>query len=451
MNASSRLPRALVVDDVPAFCQELRALLKPVCEVVLCTSPIRALRILRAQSFDLLITTLLMKELGGFELVRRARGQGSRLPIMLITGHGNETTAIEATRLGVADYVVKPFSGEELRARVENLFDAIAPPEPDMPAWTPLISADAAMKAILDTVEAIARSDSRVLILGETGTGKQLIAQAIHGASGRSAKPFVEVNCAAIPEALLESELFGHERGAFTGATERRIGRFEEAGAGTLFLDEIGEMSFAVQSKLLRVLQNGRFNRVGGSDNLQSRARVIAATNRDLQKEVEAGRFRADLFYRLHVITLTVPPLRRRAADVPLLAQHFLQRLGRGRATPRGFSADALDALQRYRWPGNVRELEHLVERFAVLHERPWVELADLPEKILRERESATPPASLKGNYAEARLAWEHSFLQESLRAARGNMAAAARAAGLDRSQYFRLVRKHSLVPNQFR
>jgi DNA-binding NtrC family response regulator len=457
MNPASPLAdkHILIVEDVPAFCQELRGYLKDHCrQVTICTSPLRALRRLRSEEPDLMITTLMMRELGGFDLIRRVRGQGSAVPIVMITGYGNEKTAIEATRLGCSDYLEKPVAADELRARLEKIFLAQQRPASGPAAAasaTPMLSEDPAMKAIFDMVEAVARSDSRVLILGETGTGKQLIAQAIHESSARRHEPLVEVNCAAIPENLLESELFGHERGAFTGATERRTGRFEEAGGGTLFLDEIGEMSFTVQSKLLRVLQGGKFNRVGGSATLQSRARVIAATNRDLQKEVDAGKFRADLFYRLHVITLTLPPLRRRSADVPLLAEHFLRRYRGPRDLPRMFSPDALRQLQRYSWPGNVRELEHLVERFAVLHDRPTIELSDLPEKFGRGGgATSSPDALLQGDYATARAAFERAYLRETLRQARGNMAEAARRAGLDRSHYFRLVRRQNLDPKEF-
>jgi DNA-binding NtrC family response regulator len=460
MNSPSLLAdkHVLVVDDLPPFCQEIRGYLKDHCrQVTICTSPLRALRRLKSDEPDLLITTLVMRELGGFDVIRRARGQGSAVPIVMITGRGNDKTAIEATRLGVSDYLEKPVSAEELRARLEKIFAAQQRPvKPEDTTDTRMLSEDPAMKAIFDMVGAVAKSDSRVLILGETGTGKQLIAQAIHERSPRCKEPFVEVNCAAIPENLLESELFGHERGAFTGATERRTGRFEEAAEGTLFLDEIGEMSFNVQSKLLRVLQGGKFNRVGGSATLQSQARVIAATNRDLQKEAEAGRFRADLFYRLHVITLTLPPLRRRPGDVTLLAEHFLRRFRGPRTVPQGFSEEALRRLQAYGWPGNVRELEHLVERFAVLHDRPLIEAADLPEKILRETSGApvagtpAPEAMLQGTLAEARAAFERAYLSETLKQARGNMAAAARRAGLDRSHYFRLVRRHGLEPKQF-
>lgn len=455
MTARAADAHVLVVDDVPAFCEEVRSILRPRCgRVTVCTSPLRALRLLRTGRFDLLVTTLVMKELGGFGMIRRARGQASTLPIMMITGHGNERTAIEATRLGVSDYLEKPVSADELCARVEKILSRRGAKDGPARACTPsgLITEDSAMLAIVDTIAVAATSDSRVLVLGETGTGKQLVAQAIHAASPRAREKFIEINCAAIPENLLESELFGHERGAFTGAADRRIGRFEEAGAGTLFLDEIGEMNFAVQSKLLRVLQSGEFSRVGGNTTLRSRARVIAATNRDLQAEVDAGRFRSDVFYRLQVITLTLPPLRRRLGDVPLLANHFLSRFRGSRGYPKGFSPEALNAMQRYLWPGNVRELEHFVERFAVLHDRPWIELDDLPEKLLRERDQNTTPMSsgFGGTYAESRAAWERSYVEQALRSARGNMAAAARRADVDRSFFFRLVKRHDLDPKQY-
>lgn len=445
--------RVLVVDDVPEFCQQTRAMLRGFCgETQICTSPRRALRRLRAGGFDLLITTLQMKELGGFEVVRRVRGQGDVIPILMITGYGNEETAIEATRLGVTDYMQKPVDVLELRARLGKIFAQAGGAAPPNIALMELVTLDPATRAILDTLPLIARSDSRVLILGETGTGKQLVAQAIHRSSPRAAAPFVEVNCAAVPETLLESELFGHERGAFTGATERRIGRFEEAGSGTLLLDEIGEMNLAVQAKLLRVLQNGRFSRVGGSQTLQSQARVLAATNRDLGAEVAAGRFRADLFYRLHVISLTMPPLRQRPADIAVLAQQFLARYRRADGGPAEFSPEALRTMQYYGWPGNVRELEHTVERLAVMGTGPVIGVEDLPDKLRQGLSvAAARRPEMNGTLAEARAAFERRYLEEGLEAARGNMAEAARRAGVDKSQYFRLVRRQGIDPARYR
>jgi DNA-binding NtrC family response regulator len=446
--------RILIIDDVPEFCREMRTLLRPVCgQVSMCTSPLRSLRLLRTSEFDLVITTLIMRELGGFELIRRLRGQGNGIPILMVTGLGNDQTAIEATRLGVSDYMPKPIVPGELYARIEKIFAAPAQANPNQaPSAPELLTHDPILLDTLRVVKSVAATDSRVLILGETGTGKQLIAQTLHHQSNRRTAPFVEVNCAAIPEALLESELFGHERGAFTGATERRIGRFEEAGEGTLFLDEIGEMNYNLQAKLLRVLQNGHYHRVGGTETLHSKARIVAATNRVLETEVQAGRFRADLYYRLQVITLTVPPLRDRPEDVPLLAQRFLERLRKGRPIPLGFKPEVLRQLKAYRWPGNVRELENVAERLAVLADSPWVELHHLPEHL--RLNATTGAAQIPGHsttYADAKRAFEIAFISQGLRAHQGNMAAAARAAGLDRAQYFRLVRRQKLNPADFR
>ncbi len=444
-------PRVLVCDDYPEFCDELREPLEAMgLDVTVCHSPLQTLEMLGAEAFDLLITGLVIAEMGGLELIRRVRGNGLRLPILIVTGYGGASTALGAVRIGASDYMDKPVHPEELKARVRKLLrrNERDPAAGSRFKLADLVSHDPAMKAIFDMVEAIAVSNSRVLILGETGTGKQLIARAIHACSPRAKEPFVEVNCAAIPENLLESELFGHERGAFTGATQRRVGRFEEAGAGTLFLDEIGETSPAVQAKLLRVLQNGQFSRVGGQKTLQSQARVIAATNRDLQKEAEENRFRPDLFYRLHVISLTLPPLRKRPADIPLLCAHFLQHYSPHPRFKQSFSEDAMRVLQRYSWPGNVRELENLVERLAVLHPRSELGVEVLPDTLLRE--AVARPLDITaytGTWKEARERFERDYVEMTLKAHQGNMAAAARAAGMDRSQFFRLVRRHGLRP----
>ncbi len=443
--------RVLICDDLPEFCDEVGEIIAAMgLDVTVSHSPRRTLELLRTESFDLLITTLVIKEMGGLELIRRVRGAGHRLPILIITGYGSPTAALEVIRLGASDYMDKPVHPEELKARVRKLLmrHGRNPAAHSRSKLADLVSHDPAMKAIFDMVEAIAVSNSRVLILGETGTGKQLIARAIHACSPRRKEPFVEVNCAAIPENLLESELFGHERGAFTGATSQRIGRFEEAGAGTLFLDEIGETSHAVQAKLLRVLQDGKFSRVGGQKTLQSQARVIAATNRDLQKEAEANRFRPDLFYRLHVISLTLPPLRRRPADIPLLCEHFLHRYSPHPRFKQSFTEDAMHLLQRYSWPGNVRELENLMERLAVLHPKCELGVEVLPDNLLRE--TSVGPANITtytGTYREARARFERDYVAMMLKAHHGNMAAAGRAAGMDRSQFFRLVQRHSLKP----
>ncbi len=455
------------MDDVPEFLRSIKRILAADrMAVTTCLSPVRAIREAVHRPFDLVITTLVMKELGGFDVIRGLRSGGCAVPILMVTGHGSEQAAIEATRLGATDYMNKPVVAEELLARVRR----IVQPAPAGPRPTPavpfpgLVTTDPAMRTVLETVGVIAATDSRILITGETGTGKQVVARAIHTASPRRDEPFVDVNCAAIPDTLLESELFGHERGAFTGADARRIGRFEEAGRGTLFLDEIGEMNYAVQSKLLKVLQDGQFNRVGGQAALRSGARVIAATNRDLELEVAQGRFRSDLYYRLQVITLLLPPLRHRPGDVPILVEHFLQRFRRppapGAAAPGPirFAPEAMQALMRYGWPGNVRELENMIERIAVLHRSGEpVGLDALPPRLLAQ--TSGPPSTLTsaspvtgqprpmGSFRQAKGEFEREYVRAALAYAGGNMAEAARVAAMDRSQFFRMAKRHGATP----
>ncbi|CAN5823933.1 sigma-54 dependent transcriptional regulator [soil metagenome] len=435
--------RVLVTDDIPDFLREMAAILRPVFSVSVCSSPLRAVRLARQGECDILITTLIMREMDGFEVIRRVRGNGLSLPIIMITGRGDENTSIEAVRLGANDYLNKPVEPDELRARIHRVLAEATPSTKEEPKGVPLVvTQDATMLRVLDLCSRVAKSDSRVLILGETGTGKELFAKTLHAKSTRLKDPFVEVNCAAIPSNLIESELFGHERGAFTGATERRIGRFEEAGKGTLFLDEVGELGIALQSKLLRVLQTGDYSRVGGTKGLKSEARVVAATNRDLEEEVRAGRFRADLYYRLNVVTLEVPPLRDRFSDIPLLVDHFNHKFTQEKSRTLSFSSQAMRHLCDYRWPGNVRELEHLIERLSVLFPGQDIGEADLPSHLQQaaaQKRSSEPPA-ISRLYHEALRDFETHYFQGLIGSTNGNLAAAARLAGMDRSQFFRKV-----------
>ncbi len=356
-------------------------------EVVEAADGEQALEEVRAQLFDLVITDYRMPGMDGLELVRRIRMVNDQVAVIMITAYGTVEGAVEAMRLGAYDYIQKPFQLEELELKAERALEhrrlltrlLLADRRELVHSFDNIVGESPAMRRIFDIVRKVAPSNATVLILGETGTGKELIAEAIHRNSARKEGPFVKVNCAALPENLLESELFGHERGAFTGADRQRIGRFELANEGTLFLDEIGTMSLATQAKVLRVLQEREFERLGGTRTIRSDVRLIAATNRDLEEAIEAGEFREDLYYRLNVVTIRMPPLRERKEDIIPLATTFLERFARDMKKPlRGFSPGALRVLTRYNWPGNIRELENTIERAVLMSDGEIIEPRDI-------------------------------------------------------------------------
>lgn len=429
--SSTRRPRILVIDDIPGFLDEIKEILAPGFRVTTCQSPLEAIGKASRESFDLVITTLVMKELDGFDVIRRLRGAGVAIPIILVTGYGGSNTAVEALRLGASDYLAKPVEPEELRVRVRRAL------EREAATHSVFLTKDPAALALLQLVKQVAASEARVLIGGETGTGKELIAQILHQRSLRKGEPFVAINCAAIPADLIESELFGHEQGAFTGAAKRRIGKFEEAGKGTLFLDEIGELGIAMQSKLLRVLQGGDFQRVGGSSTLGLKARIVTATNRDLRFEVHEGRFREDLFFRLNVVNLRIPSLRERRADIRLLGAHFIRRFAPSPKLAIGISEAAWKVMESYDWPGNVRELEHLVERLSVLYAGQEIGAGHIPE--LAEPRPELRSAAL-APYSEALAGFQKTYFQRALAAAGNNLSQASRMAGMDKGQFHRTI-----------
>lgn len=355
------------------------------------------------EDIDLVITDLKMEQVDGMQVLRTVRERDADAVVMMITGHGSVSTAVEAMQAGAFDFIEKPFPVDLLRSKVDKALAVVdarrkgarlereneylrAELDPDRGRGEALgrIIGDApAMQRVFRLVQKVAPTDSTVHIHGESGTGKELFAQAVHDLSRRADKPFIKVNCGAIPDNLLESELFGHEKGAFTDAVKRRIGRFELADGGTLFLDEIGDISTSMQVKLLRVLQEQEFERVGGEKTVSVDVRVITATNRDLEAEVAAGRFREDLLYRLKIIPLDLPPLRQRVEDIPRLAEHFLAKLARRTRSPaRSVSAAALASLQGWTWPGNVRELENVMEQAMVFADEETLEVDDLPAHI---------------------------------------------------------------------
>jgi DNA-binding NtrC family response regulator len=362
--------RILVVDDDPHMQEGIRvSLSRGNYEITVASDGLKAIERLEKEEYDLVITDQQMPHMSGIELLSTLQQREMNIPVVMITAYGTITQAVEAMQLGAADFITKPFSSPDLMQVVERVLS------PDVQASRiqakktqtdrPIISNDPLMIRVLEVAEAVARSEATVLIQGESGTGKELMARFIHSSSFRSQQPFVAVNCAALPESLLESELFGHEKGAFTGAQARKIGKFEMAHGGTILLDEISEMDLALQAKLLRVLQEREVDRVGGRDPIAIDVRVLATTNRNLEETVREGKFRADLYYRLNVIPVTLPPLRERKRDIKLLTEHFMRQfLGDGASR---LPEDVLEALYAHPWPGNIRELQNAVQRAAIL------------------------------------------------------------------------------------
>jgi DNA-binding NtrC family response regulator len=381
--------QVLVVDDEKNMRWVLRQALEAEgYEVVEAADGKEALSAVGEQEPDVLILDHKMPAPDGMEVLRRLRAKDHRFPIIMLTAHGNVQTAVEAMKAGASEYLTKPFDLEELKlsiekaiamsdlaAEVDRLRDEIDQ-EWDLDG---IVANDPKMLGILDTVRRVAPTSASVMIYGESGTGKELVARALHRLSERTVRPFVTVSAGALPETLLESELFGYEKGAFTGAVTGKPGRFEMANGGTLFLDEIGDITPAVQVKLLRVLQERTFERLGGTRSIEVDVRVISATNRDLQQLIADGTFREDLYYRLNVVPITIPPLRKRSEDIPMLIAHFLAKFG---AKGRSITAEAMGALAAYQWPGNVRELENTIERMVILSHADQIGVEDLPAEV---------------------------------------------------------------------
>ena len=465
MTAGKRAARAqqiLVIDDEKDVAYSFQRVLadEPV-EVAGITSGAEGLKKLKKDPYDLVLLDVRIGEEDGLEVFRQLRKEHSRQLVIVMTAHGTAQTAIEAMKLGAFDYILKPFdvpellsilrrglqtaasmkelvSGEEKRVSAER---KVAPG---------LIGASSAMQKIYKLVGQVARADAAVLLVGESGTGKELVARAIYANSPRAARPYVAINCAAIPDTLLESELFGHERGAFTGALTQRIGKFERADGGTIFLDEIGDMPLALQAKLLRVLQNGEFQRLGGDQTLRTKVRVIAATNKDLTAMVKAKTFREDLFYRLNVVQIQLPPLRERPEDILPLAEHFLNRADKDQALK--LSPAAKKAMQGYAWPGNVRELENAIERAVVCAASHSIEPGDLPPEICGTTMGATAGsewwgmvANLAGQGGDLLAAGEKLLVEKALAQAGGNVKKASEILGVTRAALRTRVDRYGL------
>ena len=410
---------------------------------------------------DLALVDLRLPDGDGIELMEKLRTFHPNIQVIILTGHASVETAVEATRKGAFHFVTKPCNLDEIMTLVERALSHSQLTKENQHLRTALhkkyqfeniIGQSEPIMEVLSMIERVAQTDSTVLITGESGTGKELIAKALHYNSGRGAEAFIPINCGAIPGELLESELFGHVKGAFTGAIANRMGRFEMAAEGTLFLDEIGDMSPNLQVKLLRVLQERRFEPVGGTKTLHSNVRVIAATNIDLEDAVADGRFREDLFYRLNVIPIRVPALRERKSDISLLLHHFMESFNRSRQRAlKGISPDALAMLTAYNWPGNIRELENLVERLAILKGQGIVEVSDLPEKYRRGETTANPsPVDIPDNgmdFNSAVDAYENALIMRALEKTGWNRNQAALLLKLNRTTLVEKIKKKGLRP----
>jgi two-component system nitrogen regulation response regulator NtrX len=436
----------LIVDDERGIRETLRAVLEDegfAADTV--ASGEECLKAVERRAYGCVLLDVWLPGMDGLETLTRLRERGADSAVVMISGHGTIETAVRATKLGAFDFIEKPLSIEKtvltvrnaLRQReLERVNAALAE---ELRDESLLIGESVAMRALRKQIEIVAPTDGRVLVYGESGTGKELVARSIHAQSRRSSAPFVELNCAAIPEELIESELFGHVRGAFTGATSAKRGKFELADGATLFLDEVGDMSARVQAKVLRVLEEQRFEPVGSTTSMRVDVRVIAATNKRLDAEIERGNFRADLFYRLNVIPFELPPLRERPEDVPLLAEHFNRKFSdANKKRPKRFEPDAVEAMRNYVWPGNVRELRNTIERVVIMHPHLKVTAADLPPL---GGEAPPEDAFRFSTFKDASEAHQREFIKRKLAEAEGNVSRAAELMGMDRSHLYRRMR----------
>ncbi len=465
-------PRILIVDDEARMQRLFEINLCPRYAVLTCGDAARALEILKDQEVSLLITDMKMPGMSGLSLLQEVRKAAPELPVILMTAYGTVETAVQAMKEGAADYILKPIKMDEMEVLIEKTL-AVSRLEDEnrelklelKSIYGPenIIGAHPLMTGVIDLIRQVADTRTTVLIQGESGTGKELVARAIHVGSERASRPFVVINCAAIPGTLLESELFGYERGAFTGALKTKRGRLEVADRGTLFLDEIGEMPRELQVKILRMMEERKLQRVGGTADIEVDNRILAATNKDLKQAVEAGAFREDLYYRLKVITIFIPPLRERKEDIPLLVDHFLRkhRANLRKKTNR-VSDGALRILKDFSWPGNVRELENALIRALVLCPGEVIEPRDLPEEVRgEEREKKGEAAAIPADRERLKLMkkeiqqkvkaeMERKFVMEALRSGKGNVLRSAAKAGMDRRQFQNLIKKYGISKEDF-
>lgn len=441
MNPMSEIHPILVIDDELSIRTVLKAQIQKMgYPVVTLSNGRQAIQAIQEQHFSVILTDLHMPQVDGMTVLKECKNRIPQTPVVVLTAHGSITTAVEAMKLGAFDFLSKPFEKEELKNILQS---ALQVQKINIPTQFEMVGNSKVMQTIFHLIQKIAKTPTTVLILGESGTGKELIAKALHQNSDRSEGPFVQVNCGAIPSELFESEIFGHEKGAFTGAIQSKPGKFELAENGTLFLDEIGELPKDMQVKLLRVLQDGTFSRVGGIDIKRSNTRLITATNRNLQQEVQLGNFREDLFYRLNVIPIQLPALRDRIEDLPVLLAHFILRANRKlhKNIKSEIAINDLQTLQTYHWPGNIRELENLVERAVLLSNSESITIEDFLHPELSTHEEQGLKDYVKTHIA--RLEKQH--IQFVVQSCDGNITHAARQLGISRKSLQMKMKEYNL------
>jgi two-component system nitrogen regulation response regulator NtrX len=463
-------PRILVIDDEAAIRDSLRMILEYENYAFLgASSGQEALALVQRDRPDLVLLDIKMPAMDGMEVLRKLRALDETLPVVMISGHGTTSTAVEAIRSGAVDFLDKPLSSERVIVTVENVLKQNELRQENrqlklaMEAKYEIVGNSPPLQAVLEAVKRAAPTNATVMLFGESGVGKELVARTIHRNSPRAGQRFIQVNCAAIPEELIESELFGHEKGSFTGATEKQVGKFEQADRGTIFLDEVGDMSPKTQAKVLRVLQEQEVERLGSARTIKVDVRVIAATNKNLEGAIERGEFREDLYFRLNVIPVTVPPLRERRADIPALVQHFAKRTSEeSNIRPKRFDPRAMEALQRYRWRGNIRELRNTVERVMIMAPGETVRLEDLSPEIRSDAPAARPTGGTEaaaapleapvtaspaapGTLREFKDASERAYLVQKLRENGWNISKTAELIDTPRSNLYKKLEQYGI------
>ena len=437
----------LIVDDEANTLASLsRAFRLAGHEATVCDNAARGLELAKSQTFDLILSDVVMPGKDGLSLLEDLKQQGVTTPIVMMSGQAHIEMAVRATRLGALDFLEKPVSTDKLLLTVDNVLKLNRLESENRQLRQRLgrheiVWKGEAMRRVMAQVERVAASESRICILGETGTGKELVARTIHERSARAAGPFVTLNCAAVPAELIESELFGHEKGSFTGASGRHIGKFEQADQGTIFLDEIGDMPVAMQAKLLRVLEEGEVERIGGDKPISVNVRVVVATHRDLEARVREEKFRQDLFHRIYVFPLILPPLRERREDIPSLVSHFAEQVcAQNGWKPVPFSSDAMEALQAYSWPGNVRELRNMVERLMLLATAGQVDLTTVQTALPKASANGPTGSNVTGSgpLADRVQSFERDVILAELKRSHNNMSMAAKSLGLERSHLYK-------------